>query len=136
MILNKNGKLSVIEISKEESKIKVSKIIGKTQIKGQTQLNLIDSRNIIVKKDEYKVDDSVVIENESQKLVSTLKFENKAYVILISGKYGGHHGTIESISEKSIIINLSNGQKIETVKKYAYVVGKEKSQIKLPDSDE
>lgn len=133
VLLSTKGKITTIAIDEKEAKFKVLKIIGKTKVKKKTQLNLFDSRNILVEKDEFKVGDSIVMELESQKIKSTLKLEKGAYAILMSGKYGGLHGVVENIADNKIIINLSDGNKIETSNKYAYVIGKNKSEIKLPE---
>ena len=53
MTLDNKGFIRLVKIDEKESKIKVSRIIGKTILgNSKTQLNLSDSRNILVETDE------------------------------------------------------------------------------------
>ena len=135
ILVNKKGKLVLIKIDEKEAKIKPCKIIGKTPIKGKTQLNLFDGRNIIVEKEtDYKVGDSVVIEIPSQKILQHLKLENKAFVIITKGRRVGNTGKIENISRDEITCKTDSGEVIETKKRYVFVIGKEKPVIKIKES--
>lgn len=131
ILLTTKGKLTANKIEKAKAKIKVTKIVGKTMIGKKIQLNLFDSRNIIIDKDMGKVSDSVIIEVPEQKISKVLALKKDAYVMLIAGNYMGHHGLVENIGEKNIIINLSDGSKIETSKDYAYVLGEKNPEIDL-----
>jgi len=131
VMIGKNKKLSVIEIKGEESKLKLSKVTGKTKIKGKTQLNLFDSRNILIDKDDYKTADSVLIDLPKQTIKEHIKFDKGVSVVLTGGKHMGDQGTIEDISSNKIIYKNKEGEKIETLKKYAFVVGKQKPLIKI-----
>mgnify|MGYP004000245325 CR=1 FL=1 len=131
MLIKKSKKLYITEISKEEAKIKICKITGKTLLKkGQVQINLFDGRNVLVKKDEFKVGDSVILSLPDQKIKSILKFEKGAYVFMIGGSHVGEHGIIEKIDERAIIIKTKEDS-FETPKSTVFVVGKSKSEIKL-----
>lgn len=130
ILLTDKGKLECKKIS-EKQNIVISKIIKKTMLKGKLQLNLIDSRNIMVEKDQYKIGDSIVLEVPSQKIIKHLKLEKEAYVLIVAGKNIGFYGTIENIAEKNIILHLEDGTKIETLKEYAFVIGKKSSEIEL-----
>jgi small subunit ribosomal protein S4e len=130
MILSKNKRLKLMKISKEESKIKLSKIIGKTVLKkGKLQLNLFDGRNILVKEDKYKIGDSLLIELPN-KIKDSFKLEKGAYAFLVGGNNAGEHGKIDKISNRIVTIK-SKEMKFETSKEFVFVIGKEKSSIKL-----
>lgn len=135
LVMDQKGKLATIKIDAKEAKLKIVKIINKKKVKGaKMQLGLFDSRNVISKKDDdAKVGDSVIITLPDQKLDSVIALDKGAYVILLSGNYIGKRGVIENVDDKNIIINLDDGRKIETVKAYAFVLGKEKSKIKLTE---
>jgi small subunit ribosomal protein S4e len=133
VLITQKGKISFHKIQKEESDIKILKITGKTKIKkGKLQLNLFDSSNMLVDKDVYAIGDSVVVSLKDKKIKSVLKLEKGAFVIMLSGKYIGKHGVIESVSDYSIIVNIGD-VKAQTLKEYAYVLGKEKPEIKMLD---
>jgi len=134
ILLSKKGKITFIHIPKEESNIKPCKIIGKTSIKGKIQLNLFDGKNVILDKDNYKLNDTVLVEMPSQKIKETFKFEKGSSVYLIGGKHVGEIGTIQDIKGHIIVYKRDNST-FETLKGYAFVVGKEKPVIKISQSE-
>jgi small subunit ribosomal protein S4e len=132
VLLDEKGRLKVVKISEKESKTKLSRIESKTVISGKkTQLNLLDGRNIIVDKDDYKTGDVLELELPSQKILSHLKMDKKMSVLLIGGKHAGDHGMIEEINENKIIYANKSGERYETLRKYAFIIGKDKPLIML-----
>lgn len=130
--INNKGKLDIIELKDTESKLKACKIIGKTLLKkNKIQINLNDSKNIFVEKDNYKVGDTLIIEVPSQKIVDHIKFDKNASIILVGGKHIGKKGSIEEIKENKIIYKNNEGENRQTLKKYAFVIGKEKPSISI-----
>ena len=130
IILNKKGKLFLLPITEQEAKVKVCKIIGKKLVKGKTQLNLYDSRNVLVDKDDYKVGDSVIIELPGQKIKEHLKLEKGASVFIMGGKKIGIIWTVEDIAGRKIICKQNNTM-FEVPFDYIFVVGRNKPSIKL-----
>ena len=130
IILNKKGKLFLLPITEQEAKIKVCKIIGKRIVKGKTQLNLYDSRNVLADKDNYKVGDSVIIELPGQKIKEHLKLEKGAGVFVMNGKNTGVVGVVENIAGRKIICKQNNTM-FEVPFDYIFVIGKNKPSIKL-----
>jgi small subunit ribosomal protein S4e len=128
IMLSHKGKL----ISKKVKKgIRPYKIGSKTLIKGgKIQLNFMDGSNLLVEKDEYNTGDSVIIENK--KIVDHYVLEKGAIVYLVGGKHIGFSGKIEDIMGDKIIFSKGN-EKIETLKKYAVVIGKEKPLIPISE---
>ncbi|MBU0461755.1 MAG: 30S ribosomal protein S4e [Nanoarchaeota archaeon] len=132
MLLDRKGRLHAIKISEKEAKTKLSRIESKTKIKGnKIQLNLFDGRSLIVDKDSYKTGDVLELELPGQKILSHLQFDKKMTVMLIGGKHAGDYGPIEEIKENKIIYTSKTGEKYETLRKYAFLVGKEKPMIQL-----
>lgn len=143
-IIPQKGKLTLIEISKEKSMIKLCQITGKTTIKkGYEQLNLHDSRNILLKnekdtktKNDYKIGDTIEISLPDQKIIKHIKLEKNNIGLITHGK---HEGKIGKIKEIHIIknlqknkINITTDKKdIETLKKNIFVIGKDKSEITI-----
>ena len=123
MILDSKGKLNVIPIDKKEGKSKICKIVGKTKIKGATQINLHDGKNIAVQKDSYKVGDSLLITVPDASIKEHFAFKKGAYVLLTSGKHAGDTGTIEDMKADKVIFKNQDGKVSETLKTYIFVVG-------------
>ncbi|MBW2996077.1 30S ribosomal protein S4e [Candidatus Woesearchaeota archaeon] len=132
ILLNKKGHIIAFPI-REDANIKPCKIKGKVVIKkSKLQLNLFDGKNILADKTEAKVGDTALIDIPSKKIKQILKLEKKALVYLIGGKHIGETGTIEDIKGNKIIYKRGK-DKFETLKKYAFVIGKEKPEISLPE---
>ena len=149
VLLNKKGYLVPIKIDEKQAKLKLCKVNNKTLIKGakdskssstlikkQIQLNLFDGRNILIEKTDIKTGDTLVIEVPSQKIIDSFKFEKGATIYLSAGKHAGYIGKIEDIKENKIIFKTKSGDNIETLKKYAFVIGKEKPFIKTIEDEQ
>jgi len=128
VLLNKKGKLVLVETDQEETK--PLKIIGKTCIGKKIQLNLFDGKNILVDKDVYKVGDSIVYNFVSKKIINHYKFDQGVQIMLIGGKHVGKVAVVEEINGDKMFFKF-NDEVYETSKRYAYVVGKEKPYLKL-----
>lgn len=132
IIPDSHGRLSAIKISENEAKTKLSRIESKTMIKGnKTQLNMSDGRAIILDKNDYATGDVLEIEIPSQKIKTHLKFDKNMLVLLVGGKHAGDHGKVEEIKDNKIIYSSKSGSKYETLRKYAFLIGKDKSLITL-----
>mgnify|MGYP001125011826 CR=1 FL=1 len=138
--------LTVLRIPKDEGKVKLCRIEGKTTLKkGRVQLNLHDGRNIIVpvqdarnpKEDIYRTRDTLRISIPSQKILGHLKFTEGAYAIVTSGRNLGRHGRIVKIEPSTAartataLIEDPSGNRFETIADYLFVVGEEKPIIKI-----
>jgi len=131
LFLGTNKKLSLLSISEAKAKIKVSKITGKSILKkGKVQLNLYDGKNILVKKDTYKVGDSILLSLPDNKINEHFKQEKGSYVFLTKGSHIGEQGTIEKI-EKDMVKIKTKDHTFETPKSAIFVIGKGKSAVKL-----
>lgn len=132
VLLNKKGNICLVEIKGDETKIKLCKIVEKTVIKkGKIQLNLNDGRNIIIDKNNYNTGDTLVIEVPEQKIKEHLKFEKESSVYLSGGKHKGESGIVEEIKDSMIKVKPKSGESFETLKKFAFVIGKENPIITL-----
>lgn len=132
-LFNKKGKIEMVKISKEETRLKPCKITGKTAANKKVQLNLYDGRNILVDKDVYKTGDSVLLALPEQKISKHLKLDRKSAIFLTGGKHIGETGNVEDIVGNKIIYKDENGGMVETSKKYAFVVGDSKPLITIKD---
>ena len=130
IIIGENKRLGIIEIDEKESNLKLTKITGKSLVKGKTQLNCSDSRNITAEKDEYKTGDSLLIDLPGQNIKQHIKLEKGSMILLTGGKHMGEHGKLESIEGRNIVYKSPKGT-FQTLKRYAFAVGKEKPTIKI-----
>jgi len=133
VVLDSQGRLAMVE-SKDPA-VKLCKVIGKSLIKGKTQLNLGDGRNVLVDKDDYKVGGSVLIEVPSQKIKDYIAFDKGALVVLTAGKHIGKSGVVESIERVSMTLKLTTGDVVQTRKAYAFAVGKDKPLVTLAENE-
>jgi len=131
-VLLKDGKLSLIKISKEESNLKPYKIVNKHNLKGKIQLNLYDGKNILVDKGDYSTNDTLLIDISKNEIKLHLKFEKGKLIFLLGGKHTGTMGKIEDISDKKIAYKIKDNN-FETLKKYMFVIGEDKPIISLQE---
>jgi len=128
IMLNKKG-LYPEEIKETESSKKLCIVRGKKAIKGgKFQISLHDGRNMIMPKNDYKVEDSVMMSLPDQKIAKHFKFEKGASTFIIAGKNRGTSGTIEEIRnrktmlEKSMVtVKTKEGKMLIVPKKYVMV---------------
>jgi small subunit ribosomal protein S4e len=130
MLINTNGILKLVEITKEESTLKITSIVGKTFIKGKLQLNLLDGRNVLFDKQHYKVKDSLLLTLPEQIVKEHLSFEKGALVLLYQGKHIGRIGKLSEIKKDSIIVKTKDDE-FETKTTYALVIGKDTPILKM-----
>ena len=129
--LDEKGKLQFTTITAGELTKKVCSITGKQTVPGgKTQLNLSDGRNILSDKKEYNVGDSLLIEVPEQKIAGHFTLANGSTAFLTGGKHTGVIGTIDDIQGDRIWCTAGK-EKIETLKRFAYVIGTDKPAVKL-----
>ena len=131
IVFDSKGNLSIIPADKAESKIKPCKIDGKSKVKGKTQLNLFDGANIITEKDDFKVGDTLLLELPKRTIKEHIKFQKGVTICLVGGKHTGQIGKIVDVKEDKISYKNKEGEVVETLKKYAFVVGTDKPAISL-----
>ncbi len=121
------GMFTLHKISAEEAKLKPAKIIGKKTLKGnKTQLNFSDGRNMIISKDEFKVNDTIIFSmDEKWGIKKHVKFEKGSLVYIIEGKHRGMSGVIENIklvfSNPTIEVKAKS-KTFETSKDFAFAI--------------
>jgi small subunit ribosomal protein S4e len=138
--------LSVTNIPKEETAFKLCRIEDKWTVeKGNSQLNLHDGRNILVKvadprrpaEDSYGTFDTIQISLPDQKILKHLRFAEGCRVIVTSGRNLGRVGRVKKIEEGSaarprmVTIEDSESRTFQTMADYVFVVGEDKPLIQL-----
>lgn len=133
-VLDKKGRISIIRIGKDESKIKPYKIAGKRKVKGRVQLNFSGGKNIFAEDDKYKVGDSVLLDLEKNgKVIEFLPLNKNMTIYLTGGKHIGQTGKVQDIMGKRILYKAEDGEEIETLKEYAFPIGNDKPLIKVSE---
>lgn len=133
IVMDNKGKFKVIDIEDKEILLKPYKITGKGLVKKKIQLNLFDGKTLLVDKGDYKVGDSIIIDSVKKEVKDHLKLEKGSVILLIGGKHIGGLGTIEDVVGNKIIYKIKSDEVHETLKKYAFVVGKDKPVIKIAE---
>ncbi len=135
VLLDSKGKLRLVKIPEENSKWKLVRIENKTPVKkGKIQLNLHDSKNIILEKNAYHTGDSLKIELPSHNILDCYPIEKGNTALIIGGK---HSGQIAKITATEIIKspqpNLVMFENFSTIKNHVFVIGKETPVVTLPE---
>jgi len=137
VLYDHKGRLTFLPIPKTESTIKPEKVIGKKIIKkGKIQINLNDGRNLLLDKCDYKVGDTILVDLTTKKVKDHYKLEAGNLVYLTAGNKKGSVGKLKEVivrglSEEPMVKYNLGGKDHLTLKKYAFVIGKDKTCIKL-----
>jgi len=144
---NRLGKLILHPISEEEAKIKPMKVNNKRMVKGgNLQLNLHDGSNHLVKlssltdetKDKYHTFDTLLMKMPEREIIEIIPFEIGSYVFVTQGKNVARKGKIVEVRHfpagwpDVVTIEDEEGELFDTLKEYAFVIGKDKPRISLP----
>ena len=85
--------------------------LGKKILKGKkVQLNLYDGRNYLSDL-KCKINDTVIINLEKNKIEKCLELKEKANAIVIGGKHSGKQGKIEKLIPEMKMIELKTKEK-------------------------
>ena len=135
--LDHKARLRVVEVDAKDAGWKLCQVTDKTTVKGgQTQLNLHDGRNLLVKKDDYKTGDVLRLEVPDQKITGHFPLNEGAQVFVVGGQHAAEVapvGTIEvTRSHKPNLVHLKDGDRsFTTIKDYAFPIGDKKNLPKL-----
>jgi len=138
-MVSTSGGLSLIEIPKDEAKLKLCRIKNKTITRGGVlQLNLHDGKNILIedKKAKYNTGDSILIQVPEQKITKHLKMDKGSVAIITGGQNIGKVAKIKDIvirrtREPNKIICEGKEKEFEAIIDYVFVVGENKPEIKV-----
>jgi len=141
ILLNTKGKFFALKISESESRLKPHKILMKRMIgKAMVQLNLSSGRNLRLErtKDTYSVGDTLIIKLPEPEIVQHLKLEKNCLLYMTAGTHIGALGSLQEIRGHEIIFRSigKEPRAYETLKEYAFVIGKEKAAIALSKENE
>ncbi len=137
MTVDHKARLRLVEVSAKDAGWKLCQINNKTTIRGgQTQLNLHDGRNLLVKKDDYKTGDVLRLDLPDQKITGHFPLNEGAEVMITAGQHAGEVAPVATIevtrSHKANLIHLKSGETIfSTIKPYAFPIGDKKNMPKV-----
>ena len=132
IVLDKRGKINLIKIGLEEKGLKMYKITGKKSIKGKIQLNLYDGKNILVKENDYKIGDTLLMTlGKNVVIKEKVSLDKNALIYLIGGTHIGQTGKVQDIIGNRILYKDESGDTMETLKEYAFAIGKDKPLISV-----
>ncbi|MFO8016409.1 MAG: 30S ribosomal protein S4e [Candidatus Woesearchaeota archaeon] len=135
LLLNSRGKLTAVRINDDEASIKPSRIKGKTKISGGvTQLNTMDGRAVRVKKDDYKVGDTIMLSLPGQEIKEHIRLEKGSTAYMIGGKHIGDTGKVQDVEGRNI--RIKSDQEYETLKSYAFAIGKDKPAVSMGQGEQ
>ncbi len=121
MGIDLKGRLALQPIAKDVHH-KPCRIVGKTIVKGnKVQLNLIDSRNLLVPKDSFKVGDTLIIDVPKQTILKHLKLEAGAKILITSGRYVGQTAKVSGVEGDTVTFTI-NETTSQTNKEHVYVI--------------
>jgi len=137
------------EITPEEARFKIVKIVNKRYVKnGWIQINLDDGRNILFKVEneeerreilgKYKTWDALKISIPDQKILAHYPLQEEMYGLIMGGTHAGEHGKIVKITRQlmrkysTVTIKNPLGEYISTSLKYILIIGKDRPDISLP----
>jgi|YelNatPaOPRAMG01_1025707.scaffolds.fasta_scaffold01691_20 small subunit ribosomal protein S4e len=131
--------LKLIEIPEKEANLKLLRIRDKKIVKkARIQLNFHDGKNLFVEKDVYKTGDSLLVELPSLKIIEHLKLEKGSLGLILKGKNAGklakvHEVVISRTQEPRKVVCEAEGNRMEVIFDYFFVVGKEAPVIKVSE---
>lgn len=132
--------LKLVETDAGDAAKKLYRVDGKLSAKGgKMQLRMHDGTNMLVSAEEAKAvgaGDTLVMRIGSKSANEVLKLEKGAAVVITKGKNMGLSGKVEDIvvtgtKEPAKVITNVGGEKLEVIKSYVFVVGRNEPVIKL-----
>ena len=146
MLPVKGRGLGLVKISKDETKFKLCKILGKkTAPKGLVQYSTHDGRSLTfsatdAQSNDFSTNDTLRISIPMQRVLNHMKFEKGNYALVTGGRNIGKSGKIiemqPATATRPAMVRIEDdaGAKFDTMVDYTFVVGTDKSSIKLEAS--
>lgn len=143
MLPIKGKGLGLVQISKEEAKFKLCKILRKsTAPKGKIQYGTHDGRSLAFPATDsqsaaFATNDTLRISVPTQRILNHIKFEKGNYALVTAGRNIGKSGKIVELQRGNatrpamVRIEDDAGTKFDTMVDYTFVVGTDKPSIKL-----
>ncbi len=139
VVLNKKGKLQMIEIPAEEARILPLKIVDKKSAKGgKTQINLNNGWNILSDATELKKDETVLIDTERNSILKELKLKPGSVAYIIGGSHIGYTAVLQEVKTEGVlrkkkvaVLAPSPKEKWDADLSQIIIIGEKKPEIKV-----
>jgi len=126
---DEGGRLTLTPINEDSAGSKLGKIVAKQHVPGgDVQLTLHDGQTLLVEEDsDYSVNESLVVDNETDEVVAHFEYEEGALVTAVAGGHAGQIGTVDEIqvtpgsSPNNVLVDQDGGG-FETVEEYIVVI--------------
>jgi len=133
VLLDKHNRFKLFK--EDAGAAKLCRINNKTIVtKGAVQLNLHDGTNILASND-YKTFDTVLLDTKERKIVKHIGYKPGNLAMIVGGEHSGEIGKIKQIRKVrgsgTNMVAISNENEFETIEDYVYVIGENKSEIKV-----
>ncbi len=123
-LMDKKGRIVLSKIEEKEATTKACRVLGKKKVRGgKINLSLSGGRSLLGD-DSAKVGDTIVLTLPGQKVISTLKLEPGANILLTAGRHAGEKGKVEDVSAGLVKYKTADGS-ARTKKEYAFVIPEE-----------
>ncbi|MBI5389422.1 30S ribosomal protein S4e [Candidatus Woesearchaeota archaeon] len=130
VLIDKRGKLCLASVKKGGADTKICKIRNKSMCKGKIQLHLHDGRNLYTDNNSYRAGDSLVLKIPEQDIKEHLPLAKGMFVYLVGGNHIGEVAEVVDIVGTRIHLKIGDTA-FETLRKYAYAVGKDKTVLSI-----
>jgi len=125
IVVKEKGRLYPVEVSKDDTKKKILKVVKKHSGKGnKIILTFHDGRNVFGD-NNIRVGDSVIFDLSSGKIKDVLKLQKGARCLIVEGKHAGLIAKLEDVKEKEGMkpqATLKGKEEFITVAGYLLVV--------------
>lgn len=137
MLIDTKGRLQLVGIDAKQAKWKLSRIEGKTTVRGgRIQLNLYDGRNILLDKNAYKPGDVLKISVPDQEIKDHYELTKGNIALLVGGKHVGELAKLEEYGKtrnpRENEVKFEEG--FSTSLRNVFVIGKKSPEIKIPET--
>ncbi len=141
VVINKNEKLVLKEISENEKDLKLIRIVKKTMIKnGRIQVTGLDGSNFIMGDKDIKVGDSILYNTKERKIEKIIRLKKNVLIYVYYGHKAGKMGRLSDIKilhkpfgNNRLVeyLNLEENKVEQTIFDYVVAIGEDKPVITI-----
>jgi small subunit ribosomal protein S4e len=138
VLFDTRGRLVLHEISQEEARFKLCKVIKKSKISGaRIQLTFNDGKTLAGDFGEFKPRDTAKLSLPDHKILERIAFDTGTVALVTGGANVGKVGKIvevkmiEGTQPNMVTLEAPDGTTFQTSEDYVFVVGKEKPIVTL-----
>lgn len=136
ILVDNKSRLIPVEITPEESSMKISRINKKYLYRGKLMLATEDGRTFETDDNSLNVGGSLLVKLPEGTIIDKTPLTEGCVTYVFMGKHAGSIGVVKSISSSSILrdsivtLNTSNGE-VSTIRDYVMAIGRDRPWLKL-----